>query len=178
MSRRKRVAVEDAQIAVELSSVSAPNEASQVTFRHLALLAQTKSNDNDVWASIGIQGQASPSMIDRLQRMRTWIASRHFPEELRITILDTPNHDALALLDDDERTILPQIIEQFMTCEWTGSGIQAAITNSAKSIELSPRVAYRTLYLCIMGIEKGPRLPAIFSQLERETVLSLLNQCL
>ena len=52
LSRRKRVAIEDAQIAVELSSISSSNEASQVTFRHLALLAQTKSYDNEVWASI------------------------------------------------------------------------------------------------------------------------------
>jgi lysyl-tRNA synthetase class I len=144
----------------------------------LALLAQTKSNDEDVWASIGIQGQAPNSMIDRLHRMRTWIASRHFPEELRITILETPNNEALALLGDEERLILQQIIELFTTCEWTGPGIQAAISNSAKSIELSPRVAYRTLYLCIMGIEKGPRLPAILSELNRDTIISLLNECL
>jgi lysyl-tRNA synthetase class 1 len=178
LSRRKRVAIEDAQIAVELSSISSSNEASQVTFRHLALLAQTKSDDNEVWASIGIKGQASPSMIDRLQRMRTWIASRHFPEELRITILDTPNQEALCLLGDEERLILPTIIELFSSCEWVSSGIQSAISNSAKSIEVSPRIAYRTLYLCIMGTEKGPRLPAILSELDREKIVSLLNQCL
>ena len=178
LSRRKRVAIEDAQIAVELSNISSSNGASEVTFRHLALLAQTKSNDDDVWASIGIQDQVSPSMMDRLNRMRTWIESRHFPEELRITILETPKQEALALLGDEERRILPQLIDLFTTCEWTSKGIQAAISNSAKSIDLSPRVAYRTLYLTIMGIEKGPRLPAILSELNRETITSILNQCL
>ena len=178
LSRRKRVAVEDAQIAIELSNVSGSNESSHVTFRHLALLAQTKSDDNEIWKSIGIQGQVPPSMIDRLQRMRTWISSRHFPEELRITILETPNQEALAHLGDEEHTILPNIIEQFTHCEWTSSEIQGAISQSAKSIDMSPRVAYRTLYLCIMGVEKGPRLPAILSELDRKTILSLLKQCL
>ena len=117
-------------------------------------------------------------MIDRLQRMRTWISSRHFPEELRITILETPNQEALAHLGDEEHTILPNIIEQFTHCEWTSSEIQGAISQSAKSIDMSPRVAYRTLYLCIMGVEKGPRLPAILSELDRKTILSLLKQCL
>ena len=175
LSRRKRVAVEDAQIAIELSNVTGLNESSHVTFRHLALLAQTKSDDNEIWKSIGILGQVSPSMMDRLHRMRTWISSRHFPEELRITILENPNQEALAHLGDEEHTILPKIIEQFTHCEWTSSEIQGAISQSAKSIDMSPRVAYRTLYICIMGVEKGPRLPAILSELDRETILSLLE---
>ena len=178
LSRRKRVAIEDAKIAVELSSISSSNQASQVTFRHLALLAQTKSNDKDIWKSIGVHEQPSSSMVDRLNRMRTWISSRHFPEELRITILETPNSGALNLLGDEERMILPKIIELFTTCNWTSTEIQVAISQSAKSLELSPRVAYRTLYLCIMGTEKGPRIPAILSELERDSIITLLNRCL
>ena len=95
LSRRQIVAIEDARTALQLSLISPPEETSKVTFRHLAMLAQTKSRDDDVWTSLGLKGNVSQSMIGRLERMRTWIQSRHFPDELRITILKEPNSDAV-----------------------------------------------------------------------------------
>ena len=90
LSRRQMVAIEDAKTALELSLISPLEETSKVTFRHLAMLAQTKSNDEDVWISLGLTGNVSQSMIDG-NRMRTWIQSRHFPDELRVTILEEPD---------------------------------------------------------------------------------------
>ena len=50
-------------------------------------------------------------MIDRLDRMRTWIQSRHFPDELRITILEEPDVEAVARLDGENLAILPTLVE-------------------------------------------------------------------
>ena len=178
LSRRQMVAIEDAKTALELSLISPLEETSKVTFRHLAMLAQTKSKDEDVWASLGLEGNVSQSMIDRLERMRTWTQSRHFPDELRITILDEPDEDAVVLLDDDNLAILPTLIEALGVCEWDASGIQSTISNSAKSLEISPRHAYRALYLCIMGAERGPRLPTILAELDQAAIVNLLSACL
>jgi len=178
LSRRQTVAIEDAKTALDLSLISPLEETSKVTFRHLAMLAQTKSKDEDVWTSLGLESNTPQSMVDRLQRMRTWIESRHFPDELRITILDQPNSEAIALLDDDNVAILPKLIENLGACDWEISTIQASISDSAKSLDLSPRHAYRALYLCIMGTEKGPRLPAILTELNQTSIVNLLSACL
>ena len=177
LSRRQMVAIEDAKTALELSLISPLEETSKVTFRHLAMLAQTKSNDEDVWISLGLAGNVAQSMIDRLDRMRTWIQSRHFPDELRITILEEPDVEAVGRLDDENLAILPRLIEALEACEWDASSIQSTISNVAKSQDMSPRHAYRALYLCIMGTERGPRLPTILSEVDHSTILNLLRAC-
>ena len=178
LSRRQIVAIEDAKTAVELSCISEKEEASLVTFRHLALLAQTKSKDEDVWGSLGLIESVSQAMIDRLQRMRTWIQSKHFPDELRITILEHPDSDAIGLLDDQNMKVLPDLIASLRTCEWTVKEIQSAISTAASNNEIAPRSVYRALYLCIMGRERGPRLPTILVELDRDSILSLLDACI
>ena len=178
LSRRQIVAIEDARTALQLSLISPPEETSKVTFRHLAMLAQTKSKDDDVWTSLGLKGNVSQSMIGRLERMRTWIQSRHFPDELRITILKEPNSDAVGLLNEENLAILPTLIKALTASEWDASSIQSTISHSAKSLDMSPRHAYRALYLCIMGTERGPRLPSILAELKQSTVANLLTACL
>jgi len=178
LSRRQKVAIEDAKTALELSLISPLEETATVTFRHLAMLAQTKSRDEDVWTSLGLDGQISQTMIDRLHRMRTWVKSRHFPDELRITILDEPKSEAIDQLDEDNVTILPALIGTLEVCDWEAASIQSAISSGAKSLDMSPRHAYRALYLCIMGTERGPRLPTILAELDQNVILNLLNACL
>lgn len=178
LSRRQMVAIEDAKTALDLTLISPLEETSKVTFRHLAMLAQTKSNDEDVWISLGLAGNVPQSMIDRLNRMRTWIQSRHFPDELRITILEEPDVEAIGHLDDENIAILPTLIDALETCEWDASSIQSTISNAAKSKDMSPRHAYRALYLCIMGTERGPRLPTILTELDQSTIVNLLRACL
>ena len=178
LSRRQTVAIEDAKTALELSLISPLEETSKVTFRHLAMLAQTKSNDEDVWNSLGLAGNVAQSMIDRLDRMRTWIQSRHFPDELRITILEEPDVEAVGRLDGENLAILPTLVEALEACEWDASSIQSTISNTAKSQDMSPRHAYRALYLCIMGAERGPRLPTILTELDQSSIVNLLRACL
>ena len=177
LSRRQLVAIEDARTSLQLSLISPLEETSSVTFRHLALLAQTKSKDDAVWTSLGLDNNIPQSMIDRLERMRTWIQSRHFPDDLRITILKEPSTDALRLLDEENRAILPRLVEALEVCEWDAANIQSSISNTAKSLETSPRHAYRALYLCIMGTERGPRLPTILAELDRSAIVNLLRAC-
>jgi lysyl-tRNA synthetase class I len=110
--------------------------------------------------------------------MRTWVQSRHFPDELRITILEEPNLEAIGQLDDENIAVLPHLIASFRSCEWDAATIQTTISNTAKGIESSPRHAYRALYLCIMGVERGPRLPSILAEIEQTSIVNLLNACL
>ena len=82
LSRRQKVALEDAEGALRMSRIG-ESENTNVSFRHLAMLAQVKS-DEEIFDSLG------QKVSDRLMRMRNWIKGPHFPEELRIKVLDQP----------------------------------------------------------------------------------------
>ena len=110
ISRRQRVQIEDAAGAMKMAAVTSgiEVEATAVTFRHLALLAQTKNSDEAVWSSLqssGANQEVTSQMQDRLNRMRHWIQSSHFPEEMRINILSQPNEKMLQELNEVERQI-------------------------------------------------------------------------
>jgi lysyl-tRNA synthetase class 1 len=182
LSRRQRVQIEDAQAALRLSMVSAgiQAEATSVSFRHLALLAQIKPNDDGIWSSLKESGAISgPSSVlsDRLTRMRAWIESKHFPEEMRIVILNQPDEEALSGLDDEQRKVIPHIAAEMESAEWTAEGITQAFKNAALHAEAPMRSMYRACYAMFMGSERGPRLAPILANCIREDVCMLAHAC-
>jgi lysyl-tRNA synthetase class 1 len=160
LSRRQKVALEDAEGALRMSKIGDSGNTN-VSFRHLAMLAQVKSDD-EIINTIG------EKVSDRLNRMRNWISGPHFPEELRIEIRD----ETMQGLDPD---IINCLKVSLSNCEWNSNDIGNAISTSFKENEISPREGYRNLYLAILGVEKGPRLAPILSEVEKERILNLLE---
>lgn len=182
LSRRQRVQIEDAQAALRLSMVSAGEqaEATSVSFRHLALLAQIKPNDEEIWSSLKESGAiSSPTSVlsDRLVRMRAWIESKHFPEEMRIMILSQPDETSLSKLDDEQHRVISHIAEELDAAEWTPEGITLAFKNAAKHADAPMRSMYRACYAMFMGSERGPRLAPILANCDREEVCRLAKAC-
>ena len=160
LSRRQKVALEDAEGALRMSRIGDSGNTN-VSFRHLAMLAQVKSDD-EIINNIG------EKVYDRLNRMRNWIKGPHFPDELRIKIRD----EAMQGLDSN---IIRCLQVSLSDCEWSPNDIGNAISNCFKENEISPREGYRNLYLAILGVEKGPRLAPILSEVEKERILNLLE---
>tara|TARA_B100001094_G_scaffold326280_2_gene382119 strand:+ start:2423 stop:3928 length:1506 start_codon:yes stop_codon:yes gene_type:complete len=160
LSRRQKVAVEDAEGALRMSSIG-DSKQSSMSFRHLAMLAQVKSND-EIISSFGT------NISDRLTRMKNWINGPHFPDELKISILDEP----VVGLDSSITTVLHQKIS---SCEWNAESIGATISQAFKEGEINTKQGYQTLYKAILGVEKGPRLAPILAELDKEHVLKLLG---
>ena len=160
LSRRQKVALEDAEGALRMSKIGESGNTN-VSFRHLAMLAQVKSDD-EIINNIG------EKVSDRLNRMRNWIKGPHFPEELRIKIRD----EAMQGLDSN---IINCLKVSLSNCKWNSNDIGIAISTCFKENEISPRDGYRNLYLAVLGVEKGPRLAPILSEVERERVLNLLE---
>ncbi len=182
LSRRQRVQIEDAEAALRLSMVSAGEqaEATSVSFRHLALLAQIKPDDDGIWSSLKESGAISgPTSVlsDRLKRMRAWIESKHFPEEMRIMILTQPDETSLSGLDDEQRKVIPHIAAELDAAEWTAEGITLAFKNAALHAEAPMRSMYRACYAMFMGSERGPRLAPILANCVREEVCTLAKAC-
>ncbi len=181
LSRRQKVQIEDAAGAMKMATVvSGQNiEATAVTFRHLALLAQTKSSDEAVWSSLqssGVIESVTPQLQDRLNRMRYWIQSTHFPVEMRVNILTQPNKAAIQGFSKEEAAILRSISHELSTCEWNKREINAAIPRSIESVPVAHKwLAYKVAYLCLMGMEKGPRLAPILVEIGQQKIIKLLE---
>ena len=97
LNKKKKVARDTALGALRLSQVKRGEDATLstagVSFRHLAMLAQIKSKDRDIWNSLKrskhLDGEPNEVLISRLSRMRNWIDSRHFPIDARIKIQES-----------------------------------------------------------------------------------------
>ena len=160
LSRRQRVNVEDEIGAMKMSQISHKTTTS-LTFRHLAMLCQVKS-DNEIIEEYG------EDITERLSRMHYWIDSKHFPEEMRIVIRDSP---ASGL----DKTYLKTLSEALQACEWQVDTIATSIPNSIKEAGLDVKTAYYTLYQAVLGRDKGPRLAPIMVEVNRERILALLK---
>ena len=160
LSRRQKVAIEDAEGALRMSKIS-DQSSSSVSFRHLALLAQVKS-DNEIIETIGTEN------IGKLERMKNWINGPYFPEQLKITIAEQP-------ISGLDKSISNSLHRVFSKCNWDIDGITEAIKSAIKDDQIPPRDCYRTLYTAIIGKEKGPKIAPIISELSRDKVLTLLQ---
>ena len=112
-----------------------------VSFRHLAMLAQVKSDD-EILEIVGSDKSG------KLVRMRNWINGPHFPEELRIAVLEEPYVGL-------DANICEVLRESLTNCEWVSESIGEAISNSFKNNEISPREGYRMIYLAILEKRRG-----------------------
>ncbi len=182
LSRRRKVQIEDSIGALNMSKINLEDsfETSNVTFRHLSLLAQTKTSDELIWKSLGYDGnnQPSDSLIDRLEKMKLWIKSKHLPDEMRISIIDSPDPATFAEFSDEEVKVLSAMKNELSSCEWNVDDIGNAIPNSARTNGLSPKIAYNVAYLALMGREKGPRLAPILVEIEQHRVVKIIENCL
>ena len=181
LSRRKLVQLEDAKVALALSSVDENDTASStsVSFRHLALLAQIKADDEDVWQSLQDSSSLTtppPQLLDRLARMRAWIDSEHFPEEMRVHICSSPDREALSLLNEDQWQVVDCLKTTLVEVEWDADGITTAFKAAGEAADVGMRDVYRACYAVFMGAERGPRLAPILSNCERDVIIDLVHQ--
>jgi lysyl-tRNA synthetase class 1 len=180
LSRRKLVQLEDAKVALALSAVREDEHATatSISFRHMALLAQIKPNDDDVWVSLrdsGSMTEPTAQLEDRLNRMRAWISSEHFPDEMKINICATPNREALAGLNEQQRLVLHHLSNSLSNAEWTADGITAAFKAAGEAAQTGMRDVYRACYALFMATERGPRLAPILSNCDRQAILDLVE---
>ena len=183
MNKRQLVAQETQAGAIRLSQVengTDPRESvGGVTFRHLSMLAQIKSSDEDVWSSLSrsghIKGKPGSVLKIRLSRMRAWINGPHFPDESRI--------DIRSEISDESRSAMGKLGVLFLTnlssflsdCEWSEEGISAAISQACENTEIQRKDCYSAIYLALTGRTHGPKVSALLFEMERSTVISLFD---
>ncbi len=181
LSRRKKVQIEDAKVALELSAINEAgrSRAASVSFRHLALLAQIKPDDMAVWASLQASGaieQPTSQLLDRLSRMRSWIDSNHFPDDMRVVLCTEPDVAALGALNGEQRRVVLALTQTIEAADWTVAGITSAFKRAGEEAGVGMRDVYRASYAVFMGAERGPRLAPILSNCDQTDIVSLVNR--
>jgi|ETNmetMinimDraft_21_1059911.scaffolds.fasta_scaffold01524_3 lysyl-tRNA synthetase class 1 len=184
MTKRQLVASQTQGGAIRLSQVESGSDPRDsiggVSFRHLSMLAQIKSSDEDVWASLNrsghIQGEPSNSLVVRLTRMRTWIDGPHFPEDAKIEVKMSLSDEAMEMLDSESRQFISALSSLLSECEWDDGEINMAIANACESAGIERRKGYSSLYWALLGRSHGPKASSLIFELEKGEVLSLFAQ--
>ena len=159
LNKKKKVARDTILGSLRLSQVNRGDDPSKsiagVSFRHLAMLAQIKSNDQDIWDSLNkskhIDGRPNLALIGRLSRMRNWIDGVHFPENAKISIQEQMNDEDKEKITKEQRRFLSSLLIKLENCPWNESQISQLIRETATELEISPREGYMALYLLIIG---------------------------
>ncbi len=183
MTKRQLVAAQTQQGAIRLSQVESGSDPLEsvggVSFRHLSMLAQIKSSDEDVWESLNrsghIQGEPGESLMVRLSRMRTWIDGPHFPEDAKIEIKMEMGDETRERLDSESKQFLSALSPLLSECEWTDEQINEAIASACESSGIERRKGYSTIYWALIGRSHGPKASSLLFELDRNAVLSLLG---
>ena len=186
LNKKKKVARDTITGAIRLSQVNRGVDASLsiagVSFRHLAMLAQIKSNDEDVWNSLNksqhIDGRPNDALIGRLSRMRNWINSVHFPEDARIKIQEKMDLNTREKLTEKQIQFLLILSDKLRSCKWSEEEIGEKIRESTKETEISPREGYVALYMLILGIDFGPRIASIILELGQDIIMEIFSKSL
>ncbi len=183
MTKRQLVALETQKGALRLSQVKAGSDPRDsvggVSFRHLSMLAQIKSSDDDVWKSLRrsghIEGDPGESLEDRLARMRNWIEGPHFPQHARLQIRSQVSDEARANLDERAMNFLSGLSSLLSECQWREGEIATAISEAADSSGVSRKEGFSALYWSLIDKSNGPKASSLLSEMERDDVLSLLE---
>jgi lysyl-tRNA synthetase class 1 len=179
--RRKQVAAQTALGALKLSQIN-PGEdpgSDQVPLRHLAMLAQVRSGDQEVWSSLvrsgHIEGLPSESLKTRLRKMRDWIASDHFPDEHRIHISTKIPDAILTDLSSSQKDFLLSLSVSLEACEWSEPEINSALLRTMDDSELSRKECYSLVYKALIGRDRGPKVSTLITECDRSIMVNLLN---
>jgi lysyl-tRNA synthetase class 1 len=183
LSRRQQIARDTQLGALRLSQIGRgadpAGSIAGVSFRHLAMLAQIKSNDDDVWDSLRnsghLEGESGDTLIGRLRRMRNWVDGPHFPDAARVEVQSVVSDDLRANLTDQHKHFLSTLSDSLEDCEWTEEAIGDCIRFVATEVEISHREAYIALYWIILGKNHGPRASSLMAEMESGHLLSLIG---
>jgi len=183
MTRRKQVARDTQLAALRLSQVKRGSDPSSsiggVSFRHLAMLAQIKSSDDDIWASLSrsghLYGEPSDALTGRMRRMRNWVDGPHFPDAAKIVVQSSVGEEAHANLTEAHKEFLSALSTSLADCDWTDAAIGDCIRATAAEGGIDGRESYVALYWVLLGRDYGPKVSAIMSEFDRDSILRLLS---
>ena len=183
LSKRQLVAAITQSGAMRLSQINRGSDPvdslAGVTFRHLSMLAQIKTSDDDVWNSLRnsghLSGEPNLALQNRLDRMRYWIGSIHFPEDARINIQKEIDNNTRQQLSQKQLIFLGNLASNLRDSDWSDEAIGTRIRETASTSEISGREAYIALYWAMLGRSHGPKASALIFEIGKTAAVELFS---
>jgi len=184
LSRRQQVARDTQLGSLRLSQTkrgaNPADSVAGVSFRHLSMLAQIKSSDEDVWGSLRksghLEGEPGDSLFGRLRRMRNWVDGPHFPDAAKVEIRTRISDEARENLTDEQVGFLSALGAALSDCNWNEGEISSCIKSAASETGVGGRDAYVALYWVILGKSHGPKASSLIAEMDSFSVLSLFSE--
>ena len=179
--RRKQVAAETALGALRMSQIKTAKDLgqNQVPFRHLSMLAQIRSADHEIWSSLSrsghISGEPDGALRTRLEKMRNWIESDHFPEDHRVKISTKVPEKVLVEMSNPQIEFLRSLAASLTNSEWSEPSIGSAIVATMDESAASRRECYTAIYLALIGQERGPKISTLISECDQNSIVNLFR---
>ena len=183
VTKRMKTRIETRDGALRLSQVTRNSDPSDsyagVSFRHLAMLAQLKPDNQDVFVSLRksghLSGEPSSSLNIRLSKMRNWIEGVHFPEGAKITIQTEIGEEFRQNTTEEQRFFLNELAKSLKKSEWNQDSITESIKATTKICELQSRDAFSAIYWSLLGRRYGPRASSLIIEMEKDGLIELLS---
>ncbi len=183
LTKRQLIALRTQNGALRMSQVqrgSNPKDSvAGVSFKHLAMLAQIKSTDNDVWESLRnsghITGEPSITLVERLERMRNWIFGPHFPENSRLDIRSEISEEAKEKIGSQGKSFLNDLSERLSNCQWSEESIGAVISECCDGSTMSRKECFSTIYWALVGKGNGPKASTLIAEINRDDLLKIFQ---
>jgi lysyl-tRNA synthetase class 1 len=165
------------------ADVDAAATSFRFPFAHLATLIQIPGVDvhaaarEEKGSDLGEAEQAD--LEKRIRAARAWLDT-YAPDDAKI-VVQPALPDAAAALDEMDRAFLVALADRAdaltaPAAALDGESWQAAIFETATTLGLKPRRAFRALYLSFLGRPNGPRAGWLLAKLEQEFVLGRLRE--
>lgn len=183
VTKRMQTRIDTRKGALRLSQVVRNSDPSEsiggVSFRHLSMLAQIKSSDDEVWGSLRnsghLSGEPGDSLVIRLGKMRNWIDGKHFPEDARIVIQTIIGEEFSDNTTEEQRLFLRGLSKSLENCEWDQDSIKDTIRECMGNYGLKGKDGFAALYWALLGRRHGPRASALISEMDRDALIQLLK---
>ena len=182
MSKRQKVAAATNIGALRLSQIKQGDDPSNsiagVSFRHLSMLAQIKSEDTQVWQSLvksgHLKGEPNDALRTRLARMRDWTGSAHFPEDARINIQKVITNEMKENISEDQIKFLKILSNSLSEVEWDNELITESIQECANLSEIKRRDAFLAIYWITLGKSFGPKASSLIFEIGKDEITKLI----
>ena len=126
----------------------------------------------------GMMENATSTLPRRVQTIRNWISSEHFPEGFRLRIQTQLSDNAKENIDSGDLDYLKALKDALNQCEWNADTINDHLCNLAKEREMKLRDMFQLMYWIVIDQNSGPTLKRLLARMDRRAVLKLLESAI
>ena len=114
----------------------------------------------------------------RIAVAQKWLQDYADEEEKLVLYVDKMPEKAKTL-NQDQLTYLEKLVENLGNVSaWEGDELQTALFSTSKQLEIQQSIAFKAVYLCFLGKERGPKAGALLSYLDKSFVIERLQEVL